>query len=66
MKRLVEKESIDCDFVLTRGVDATVDAQLARETIAAYHKLVKENAVQAIQDVQLFTEKDAEGVSIYH
>jgi hypothetical protein len=66
MKRLVEKEKIDCDFVLTRGVDVTVDAQLARETIAAYHKLVKENVVQAIEDVQLFTEKDAEGVSIHH
>jgi hypothetical protein len=66
MKRLVEKEKIDCDFVLTRGVDATVDAQLAKETIEAYHKLVGENAFEAIENVQLFTHKDAEGVSLRH
>jgi hypothetical protein len=63
MKKLVEKEKIDCDFILTRAVDATVDAQIAKESIAAYTKLAEEGAVEAINDVQYYSQKDAEGVS---
>jgi hypothetical protein len=66
MKRLVENEKIDCDFILTRGVDATLDAQLAKDTIAAYGKLVEEDIFEEIKDVQLHTQRDAEGVCSLH
>ncbi|KIW24208.1 uncharacterized protein PV07_09936 [Cladophialophora immunda] len=36
VKRLVEKEQIDCDFELTRAIDVFVDRRVAEPTIAAY------------------------------
>ena len=62
MKDLVEKERIDCDFILTRAVDATLDPQLAKESIAAYHNLVQDGGIETLKDVQYYTQRDAEGV----
>ncbi|KIX95855.1 uncharacterized protein Z520_08563 [Fonsecaea multimorphosa CBS 102226] len=36
VKKLVEKEQIDCDFELTRAIDVFVDPRVAEPTIAAY------------------------------
>ncbi|KIX06256.1 uncharacterized protein Z518_04231 [Rhinocladiella mackenziei CBS 650.93] len=36
VKRLVEKERIDCDFELTRAIDVFVDRRVAEPTIAAF------------------------------
>ena len=39
VKRLVEKEQIDCDFELTRAIDVFVDSSVADPTIAAYRDM---------------------------
>ena len=39
VKRLVEKEQIDCDFELTRAVDVFVDPRVAEPTITAYKQM---------------------------
>lgn len=61
VKDLVEEEQIDCDFVLTRAIDATFDPELARESEEAYYQL-KKLGVAALDDVQFTAKKDAEGV----
>jgi hypothetical protein len=63
VKRLVEKEKIDCDFLLTRAIDATLDPELARESEESYYQL-KKAGVAALDDVQFTPKKDAEGVSL--
>ena len=62
VKDLVEREGLDCDFHLTRAVDVYLDAQHARQTEAAYRKLIEPGAVD-LSDVQLVPESDAERVS---
>lgn len=62
VKDLVEREGLDCDFHLTRAVDVYLDAQHARQTEAAYRKLIKSGAVD-LSDVQLVPASDAERVS---
>lgn len=61
VKDLVEQEQIDCDFVLTRACDATLDEGLARETEIAYAELVK-SGVADLKDVHFTPRKDAERV----
>lgn len=39
VKRLIEKESIDCDFVLTRGMDVYTNPEVADATLAAFEAL---------------------------
>jgi glycine/D-amino acid oxidase-like deaminating enzyme len=39
VKKLVEKEQIDCDFELTRAVDAFVDPRVANPTITAFESM---------------------------
>lgn len=65
VKDLVEKENIDCDFVLTRAIDATIDPVLARESEEAYH-LLKKAGIASLQDVMYSSKKDAEGVWVPH
>ncbi|KAL3471654.1 FAD dependent oxidoreductase superfamily [Aspergillus californicus] len=62
VKELVEKENIDCDFVLTRACDATLDPKLAEETHLAYNELVK-SGVADLKDVFHAHGKDAERLS---
>lgn len=39
VKKLVDKEQIDCDFELTRGIDVFLDPRVARPTVAAYRDM---------------------------
>ncbi|KAJ9608200.1 hypothetical protein H2200_007188 [Cladophialophora chaetospira] len=39
VKRLVEKEQIDCDFELTRAIDVFVDPRVAGPTVAAFKQM---------------------------
>lgn len=63
VKELVETENIDCDFVLTRACDATLDEKLAREIEDAYTELVK-SGVADLKDVHFTPRKDAERVRL--
>ncbi|KAL4887544.1 FAD dependent oxidoreductase [Aspergillus karnatakaensis] len=62
VKELVEKEKIDCDFVLTRACDATLDPQLARDTHQAFTEL-RNSGVADLKDVFYAHGKDAEQLS---
>ncbi|KAK5059372.1 hypothetical protein LTR69_005960 [Exophiala sideris] len=62
VKDLVEKEQIDCDFVLTRACDATLHKGLADETEAAFAELVKSGFAD-FKDVYHARAKDAERIS---
>ncbi|EXJ83390.1 hypothetical protein A1O1_07012 [Capronia coronata CBS 617.96] len=62
VKQLVEKEKIDCDFVLTRACDATLHKGLAEETDRAFAEMVK-TGVTDFKDVYHARQEDAERVS---
>lgn len=62
VKKLVEKEGIDCDFVLTRAVDAYLDAEHAKATRESYEELVR-IGVADLGDVQFVHGENAEKVS---
>lgn len=62
VKELVEREQIDCDFVLTRACDATLHRGLADETEAAFAELQK-SGLTDFKDVYHPRAKDAERVS---
>ncbi|ETS73732.1 hypothetical protein PFICI_14678 [Pestalotiopsis fici W106-1] len=62
VKDLVERENLDCDFHLTRAVDVYLDPAHARDTEAAYRKLVRDGVVD-MRDVAFTPRKDAERVS---
>ncbi len=61
VKQLIQEENIDCDFVLTRAVDAYLDAKHAKEIEDAYRELVRMN-VADLGDVQFANGKNAERV----
>ena len=61
VKALVEKEQIDCDFVLTRACDATLHKGLAEETEKAFAEMVKAG-VADFKDVYHARKEDAERV----
>jgi hypothetical protein len=61
VKELVEKEKIDCDFVLTRACDTTLDPELARDTHNAFTELQK-SGVANLKDVFYAHGKEAEQV----
>lgn len=63
VKALVEKEKIDCDFVLTRAVDVNLDPGLAAKTEADYNLLVKAG-VASLSDVQFTKGKAAENACL--
>lgn len=54
VKSLVEKESIDCDFHLTRATDVFLDVEAAEDAEAAFRKLQAEGAVN-LQDVHFIS-----------
>ncbi|KAK2608033.1 hypothetical protein N8I77_006670 [Diaporthe amygdali] len=62
VKELVERESIDCDFVLTRAIDVYLDEAHAESTHAAYQELRRIGAAD-LGDVHFVQGLDAEGIS---
>lgn len=62
VKKLVEEEKIDCDFVLTRACDVILDEGLAAETEAAFTEMAH-SGVADLTDVHFTKRKDAERVS---
>lgn len=63
VKKLVERERVDCDFELTRAVDAFVEEGEAKETVAAYQRL-KDSGFKFPNDLHAILEPEkAERVS---
>lgn len=62
VKELIEREGIDCDFVLTRALDVYLDEKHAEATHAAYQELRK-IGVADLADVQYLAGPEAEAVS---
>ncbi|EXJ92403.1 hypothetical protein A1O3_00954 [Capronia epimyces CBS 606.96] len=63
VKKLVEKEQIDCDFELVRALDVFVDSRVAGPTVAAY-KNMKANGYHFPDDLHFVSDpKKAEQVS---
>ncbi|KAI1628937.1 FAD dependent oxidoreductase [Exophiala viscosa] len=63
VKRLVEKEEIDCDFELTRGIDVFTDPKVAEPTVKAYRRM-KERGYKFPADLHFVSDpKKAERVS---
>lgn len=58
-KDLVEKEKIDCDFILTRSMDVFLNEEHALKSKAAYDLLVK-SGLASLKDVQFIPPKNAE------
>lgn len=56
------REKIDCDFVLTRGMDAYLDSEHAKATEEIYRELVK-IGVADMADIHFAIGKEAEKVS---
>lgn len=61
IKQLVQKENIDCDFVLTRACDAILDPEVAKDSEKAFHDLIQEG-IADLNDVQFTSGKYAERV----
>lgn len=64
VKELVEREGLkeECEFHLTRAVDAIMDAGLAEEKYGEYRRLVREGVVD-VRDVEFTRGRQAERVS---
>ncbi|CAD6576691.1 MAG: hypothetical protein ASARMPREDX12_007974 [Alectoria sarmentosa] len=62
IKRLVEKEQIDCDFTLTRTFDVFLDEAFANKSKGAYDSMVK-RGLTSIQDAHFTPAKYAKRVS---
>ncbi|KAJ9307855.1 hypothetical protein DTO217A2_2611 [Paecilomyces variotii] len=62
IKNLVQKEQIDCDFVLTRTCDAIIDPSVAKDAEKAFHDLIQEGTAD-LDDVQFISGKYAERIS---
>ena len=63
VKELVEREKLNCDFQLTRGVDVYLDEGFAKRTADSYKRLVEEGAVD-MRDVAYTGPDNAEQVSL--
>lgn len=61
-KELVERERIDCDFILTRALDVYLDEAHAKSTYAAYQEL-RRLGVADLGDVHYVEGPAAEAVS---
>lgn len=61
VKEMVEKENIDCDFVLTRALDVYLDEAHAKITHDAYQELHR-IGVADLGDVQFLQGSNAEAV----
>jgi glycine/D-amino acid oxidase-like deaminating enzyme len=62
VKDLVEKEQLDCDFHLTRGIDVYLNADFAERTADAFRKIARDGSVD-VRDVQYTGPEHAERVS---
>ena len=62
MKEVVQKEELDCDFVLTRVCETYLSQSEADEMTASYEELLKDG-LDYIQDVQHIGSKFAEKLS---
>lgn len=62
VKELVERENIQCDFVLTRALDVYLDELHAQKTRDSYQEL-RRIGVANLADVQYLEGRDAEAVS---
>lgn len=63
VKRLVEKENIDCDFELTRAIDVFLDRHVLDSVVASYQDM-KTRGYQFLDDLHFITESaKAEQVS---
>ena len=62
IKKLVEKEHIDCDFTLTRTFDVFLDEEFARKSKEAYDVMVTKG-LTSIQDAHFTPARYAERVS---
>lgn len=62
VKKIIEDEGIDCDFVLTRAVDALMTDAAYRKTKAAV-ELLRKAEVPGIDDLYVATSVEAERVS---
>ncbi|KAK3192185.1 hypothetical protein K4F52_001815 [Lecanicillium sp. MT-2017a] len=65
VKKIIEDEGIDCDFVLTRAVDALMTDAAYRKTKAAV-ELLRKAEVPGIDDLYVATSVEAERLSGVH
>ncbi|KAF7930490.1 uncharacterized protein EAE98_004890 [Botrytis deweyae] len=61
IKKLIEKENIDCDFSLCRTVDVWCNEEMAKKAKAVYDQMVK-NDFEYMDDVIFHTGKEVEGI----
>ncbi|KAI4764409.1 FAD dependent oxidoreductase superfamily [Aureobasidium sp. EXF-3400] len=62
IKKVVVKEKIDCDFVVTRTTDVWCNQDAAERAKASYDKMVA-YGLKHMDDVDFYIGKDAEGIS---
>jgi hypothetical protein len=65
VKNLVEKEQIDCDFVLTRSLDVYLNEEHAKATKESYDELKRIGACDS-SDVQFLQGEAAQQVSLLY
>lgn len=65
LKELIEKQNIDCDFVVTRAMDVQFSESHCRKLKAGYDNLLKSN-VDATRGTFYSPEETAEGVRLPH
>lgn len=63
IKKIVEKEGIDCDFTLTRTIDTWCNEDSAKQAKQVYDQMVARN-FKYMDDVIFYTGKAAEGVRL--
>lgn len=64
VKDVVEKEKIECDFVLTRYCDVSLDEEFAEQTQKVFERTVKEHKdLVDLREIMFHGAKDAERVS---
>ncbi|KAA8568231.1 hypothetical protein EYC84_008614 [Monilinia fructicola] len=61
IKKIIEKENIDCDFSLCRTVDVWCNEEMAKKAKAVYDQMVKNN-FEYMDDVIFHTGKEVEGI----
>lgn len=62
IKKAIETEKIECDFVLTRSTDVWCNGEAANKARAVYDAMVG-CGMRHMDDVGTYGKKDTEGVS---
>lgn len=62
LKALIEKEDIECDFVVTRAIDVQLDTEHCQRLKSGYDRLLGAG-VAATKNAFFIPEETAEGVS---